>query len=44
MAKEGKKNSGVESRNLQESEGRTLPAIKVQIKTPPVKPPKQDKK
>jgi hypothetical protein len=29
---------------VQRSEGRTLPPIKVQIKPPPVKPPKEDKK
>ena len=29
---------------VQGSEGRTLPPIKVQIKPPPVKPPKEDEK
>jgi hypothetical protein len=47
MAEEGTSNKGVESTNteiLRYSEGRTLPVIKVEIKPPPVKPPKQDKK
>jgi hypothetical protein len=35
MAEDGK--------NIQAGEGRTLPPIKVQIKPPPVKPPKQGK-
>jgi len=45
MTEEGKKIQAVESRkHVQAGEGRTLPPIKIQIKTPPVKPPKQGNK
>jgi hypothetical protein len=44
MTEERRNIKGVESRRLQESEGRTLPPIKVQVKPPPMKPPKKEKK